>query len=46
VISLQNDDIREVDLTVQGEIQGVGYRQYVANIGRRLKLAGIQGKNQ
>jgi len=31
---------REVELIVQGEVQGVGYRQYVAKIGRRLKLAG------
>lgn len=30
----------EVELIVQGEVQGVGYRQYVAKIGRRLKLAG------
>ncbi len=31
---------REVELIIQGEVQGVGYRQYVAKIGRRLKLAG------
>lgn len=31
----------EFDLTVQGDVQGVGYRQYVANIGRKLKLAGF-----
>ncbi len=30
----------EVELIVQGEVQGVGYRQYVAKIGRRLKLVG------
>lgn len=30
----------EVELIVLGEVQGVGYRQYVAKIGRRLKLAG------
>lgn len=31
----------ELELIVQGEVQGVGYRQYVAKIGRRLKLAGF-----
>jgi len=31
---------QEIDLIVQGEVQGVGYRQYVAGIGRRLKLVG------
>lgn len=32
--------MQEVELVVQGEVQGVGYRQYVAKIGRKLKLAG------
>ncbi len=36
-----NDGIKEVDLTVRGDVNGVGYRQYVANIGRKLKLAGF-----
>lgn len=31
----------EVELIVEGEVQGVGYRQYVAKIGRRLKLVGF-----
>jgi acylphosphatase len=30
----------ELELIVQGDVQGVGYRQYVAKIGRRLKLVG------
>ncbi len=33
--------MKEVELIVMGDIQGVGYRQYVARIGRRLKLAGF-----
>ena len=32
--------IKEVELIISGEVQGVGYRQYVARIGRRLKLIG------
>ncbi len=40
-MSLQYDDIKEVELIVRGEVQGVGYRQYVAKIGRKLKLAGF-----
>lgn len=31
----------EIELIVEGEVQGVGYRQYVAKIGRRLKLVGF-----
>lgn len=30
----------ELELIVQGDVQGVGYRQYVAGIGRKLKLVG------
>ncbi|MCK4555561.1 MAG: acylphosphatase [Candidatus Aenigmarchaeota archaeon] len=33
--------VKEVEFIVSGEVQGVGYRQYVAKIGRRLKLAGF-----
>lgn len=33
--------MKEVELIVSGEVQGVGYRQYVAGIGRKLKLAGF-----
>ncbi len=40
-MSLQYDDIKEVELIVRGEVQGAGYRQYVAKIGRKLKLAGF-----
>lgn len=40
-MSLQYDDIKEVELIVRGEVQGVGYRQYVAKTGRKLKLAGF-----
>jgi len=35
-----DNDIKEVEVIVEGEVQGVGYRQYVAKIGRKLKLAG------
>lgn len=31
----------EIELIVLGDVQGVGYRQYVAKIGRRLKLKGF-----
>ncbi len=31
----------EVEFIVSGEVQGVGYRQYVAKIGRKLKLVGF-----
>jgi len=31
----------EVELIVLGDVQGVGYRQYVAKIGRRLRLKGF-----
>lgn len=31
----------EVELLVLGDVQGVGYRQYVAKIGRRLRLEGF-----
>ncbi len=31
----------EMDLIVEGDVQGVGYRQYVAKVGRKLKLAGF-----
>lgn len=31
----------EIELIVFGDVQGVGYRQYVAKIGRRLKLKGF-----
>lgn len=33
--------MQEIELIVLGDVQGVGYRQYVAKIGRRLKLAGF-----
>ncbi len=33
--------IKEVEFIVSGEVQGVGYRQYAAKIGRRLKLVGF-----
>ncbi len=33
--------LSEVELIVEGEVQGAGYRQYVAKIGRRLKLVGF-----
>ncbi len=36
----RENSIKEVELIVFGEIQGVGYRQYVAVIGRKLQLAG------
>ena len=36
-----SESLQEIELIVQGEVQGVGYRQYVAKIGRRLKLAGF-----
>lgn len=31
----------ELDLIVEGDVQGVGYRQYVAKVGRKLKLTGF-----
>ena len=31
----------ELDFIVQGDVQGVGYRQYVARVGRKLKLVGF-----
>jgi acylphosphatase len=31
---------KEVELIATGDVQGVGYRQYVAHIGRKFKLAG------
>lgn len=31
----------EIELIVLGDVQGVGYRQYVAKIGRKLKLEGF-----
>ena len=33
--------IKEVEFIVSGEVQGVGYRQHVTKIGRKLKLAGF-----
>lgn len=33
--------IKEVELIVSGDVQGVGYRQYVAKVGRKLKLVGF-----
>ena len=33
--------IKEVEFIVSGSVQGVGYRQFVAKIGRKLKLAGF-----
>ena len=36
----RDNGINEVELIVFGDIQGVGYRQYVAAIGRKLKLVG------
>ncbi len=33
--------IKEVEFIVSGNVQGVGYRQYVAKIARKLKLAGF-----
>jgi len=32
--------LKEVELIVSGKVQGVGYRQYVAEVGNELKLAG------
>ncbi len=32
---------KAVELIVSGEVQGVGYRQFVAKIGRKLKLVGF-----
>lgn len=40
IVIKQENGIKEVELIVLGDIQGVGYRQYVAVIGRKLKLAG------
>lgn len=36
----RDEIIKEVELIIFGDIQGVGYRQYVAAIGRKLKLVG------
>lgn len=33
--------IKETEFVVSREVQGVGYRQYVAKAGRKLKLAGF-----
>lgn len=33
--------IKAVELTVSGEVQGVGYRGFVTRIARKLKLAGF-----
>ena len=33
--------INEFEFIVSGEVQGVGYRQYVAKAGRKLKLVGF-----
>lgn len=33
--------IKEIEFIVSGEVQGVGYRQYVTKIGRKLKLVGF-----
>lgn len=33
--------IKEVEFIVFGDVQGVGYRQYVAKLGRRLRLVGF-----
>ena len=33
--------IKEVQFIVSGDVQGVGYRQYVARVGRKLKLVGF-----
>lgn len=33
--------LQEVELIVLGDVQGVGYRQYVTKLGRRLKLKGF-----
>lgn len=32
--------LEEVEIIVQGKVQGVGYRQYIAEIGNELKLTG------
>lgn len=39
VIKKENG-IKEVELIVSGRVQSVGYRQYVAEIGNKLKLTG------
>ena len=39
-VIIRENSINEVELIVFGDIQGVGYRQYVASIGRKLKLIG------
>src|SRR3989338_3808977 len=33
--------VKEVEFIVSGDVQGVGYRQYVAKTGRKLKLVGF-----
>lgn len=33
--------VKEVEYIVSGDVQGVGYRQYVAKVGRKLKLVGF-----
>ena len=40
IVIKRDNGIKEVELIVSGDIQGVGYRQYVAVIGRKLQLAG------
>lgn len=32
--------LQEVEIIVQGKVQGVGYRQYIAEIGNELKITG------
>lgn len=39
--AVMSKSLQEVELIVWGDVQGVGYRQYVAKIGRKLKLAGF-----
>ncbi len=39
--AVMSESLQEVELIVTGEVQGVGYRQYVAKIGRKLKLVGF-----
>ena len=31
---------KEIELIVSGDVQGVGYRQYVKRIGKKLKIKG------
>lgn len=33
--------VKEVEFIVSGDVQGVGYRQYVAKVGRKLKFVGL-----